>query len=426
MAARTRTSKLITIGGPVGLALGIILGTMAHNGTAPWIADLLPYIDPIGRIWMNALRVAVVPLTVCLLVVGVCSLPKGSTLGAWGARTIGWFVGLLVAGAVFSVAATQSYFAFNKPAKVELPPLSSPIAVNEVSENWVDDILPSNAIAAAAAGDVLPLAVIAVLFGLALRALGEERRKPVEAVFIGVRDAVLVFVNWVILAIPIGAFALTFSFAVESGLETAGALAHFTVYVCVLMLIVLAALVLATIIVSRRGTSAIIAAISPLIAVAVGTRSSLASLPSLVQSAGQIELPDPATEIVLPTAVSIFKINRTISSTVKILFMASIVGVVVSPQALIVFIATVILLSFATPGIPAGGSNSTMGAYIAAGVPIEAVVLFEVTEGITDIVKTPLNVVADFAVAVFVSRSFAPSRTRTSSTLSAVSEEPAG
>jgi Na+/H+-dicarboxylate symporter len=129
---------------------------------------------------------------------------------------------------------------------------------------------------------------------------------------------------------------------------------------------------------------------------------------------------------VLPTAVSIFKVNRTISSTAKILFMAAIVGVAISPQALIVFIGTVILLSFATPGIPAGGSNITMGAYVAAGVPIEAVVLFEVTEGITDVVKTALNVVADFAVAVFVSRSLAPTQTRTSSTLSAVSEEPAG
>jgi Na+/H+-dicarboxylate symporter len=89
-------------------------------------------------------------------------------------------------------------------------------------------------------------------------------------------------------------------------------------------------------------------------------------------------------------------------------------------------VTEIVLLSFATPGLPAGGSNATLGAYLAAGVPLETVVFFEVTDEITDIIKTVLNVVADFAVAVFVSRSLAPSQTRTSSTLSAVSEEPTG
>lgn len=419
-----KASRLITIGGPLGLGLGILLGTLAHNGSAEWLRDALPYVEPVGRLWMNALRVAVVPLTVTLLVTGICTIPKGGELGKWGARTFAWFLGLLLAGALFAVAATQVYFSVNPPERLELPTVSADVIEPEQAA-WTDQLIPTNAIAAAASGDVLPIAVLSALFGLALRSLGPERRKPVEHVFIGVRDATMVFVHWLLLAIPLGAFALTFSFAVESGLGAAGMLVHFTTFICVLVLVALGIVVLATLWAARRPAKETLAAVSPLVTVAVGTRSSLASLPTLIESANQLGLPEPAADIVLPTSVSVFKVNRTITATAKVLFVAAAFGIVVSPQALVVFIGTVVLLSFATPGLPGGGSNATWGAYMAAGLPIEAIVLFEVTEPITDVVKTALNVVADFAVAVFVSRGFTQTQSRTSSIPSAASEEPA-
>jgi Na+/H+-dicarboxylate symporter len=420
--AAKRPSKLITYGGPVGLLVGLLLGALAHSGKAPWLSGTQPWIEPIGRLWMNALSVAVVPLTVCLLVVGVCSLPTGRSLGKWGGRTIAWFVAMLVGAGALTAVVTGLYLAYNQPSPLTLTG-ASPAPAGAAASDWVDQFVPSNFFAAAASGDVLPLAILSVLFGLALRSIGEERRRPVEQVFVGVRDTVLAFVHWVVLAIPIGAFALTFSFAAESGLATAGALVHFTVYVSVLMLVVVGWLAAATVIVSRRKVNEMVAALSPLVSVAAGTRSSLASLPTLVESANQIGLPEPATEIVLPTAVSLFKLNRTISATAKVMFMAAAVGVVISPQALVVFVGTIVLLSFATPGLPAGGSNATWGAYLAAGVPIEVVVFFDVTDGITDIIKTVLNVVADFAVAVFVSRGITQTQTCTSSSALAASEE---
>lgn len=417
-----KASKLITIGGPLGLIAGFALGNLAHHGSV--VAKAQPFIEPLGKMWMNGLRVAVVPLTVCLLVCGVCSLPRGKALGNWGARTLAWIVGFLLLGALFTVPATKLYFSISPPQKLEIAK-TSPAPQEKAETDWVTQFVPTNIVDSAAKGDILPLAIFSVLFGLALRTLSEERRKPVESFFAGVRDAVLTFVHCLILAIPIGAFALAFTFATESGLQAATTLVQFTVYIWVLTLVALLVVLVATFISVRRPFSHTLAAVSPLISVAVGTRSSLASLPTLVESAKQLDLPDPASDIVLPTTVTIFKANRTISATGKVLFVAAAIGLVVPTQTLLVFIGTIVLLSFATPGLPSGANNSSWGAYMAAGLPIEAIVLFEVTDGITDIVKTAFNVASDFAVAVLVSRGISQTQTDTSSTALAASEEPA-
>jgi Na+/H+-dicarboxylate symporter len=134
-------------------------------------------------------------------------------------------------------------------------------------------------------------------------------------------------------------------------------------------------------------------------------------------------LDESASELVLPTSVGVFKMNRTVTSTAKVLFMAALTGTVVGPHALLVFVGTVVLLSFATPGLPAGGSNITTGAYLAAGIPIEAIVVFETVDGPTDAPKTAVNVLADLAVALFVSRAVTRTRTSPSPTLSTTCEE---
>ena len=423
-AGSKKTSKLVTIGGPVGLVAGLALGAAAHEGKAEWASTAADWIGPVGRLWMNALQVVVIPLTVCLLVAGVCSVPKGRVLGQWVSRTFLWIAGLLVAAGLFTIVAAKAYLAAIPPKRLDLPPGIEPPQAPERAADWVGQFVPTNLFEAAANGDVLPLAVLAVLFGLALRSVPEERRRPVESLFVGVRDAILVYVHWVLFAVPVGAFALTFAFAAKSGLVTAETLAQFVGLTCAMLVGVTLLVLVVLFVAARRRAVEMLAAVSPLVAVAAGTRSSLASLPSLVESAEGIGLPEPATELVLPTCVSLFKLNRTVSSTTKLLFLAAALGIVVSPYALFVFLGTVVLLSFATPGIPAGGSNVTWGAYMAAGVPLEAVVLVEVTDPLTDVFKTVLNVLADFTVAVLVWRGLTRTRTDSSSIPLGASEEP--
>jgi Na+/H+-dicarboxylate symporter len=103
--------------------------------------------------------------------------------------------------------------------------------------------------------------------------------------------------------------------------------------------------------------------------------------------------------------VSVFKVNRTISATVKLLFLSHVFGTPLSAPQIAAFVVTVIILSFSAVGVPGGGSAfKTLPAYLAAGVPIEGVVILETVDTIPDIFKTLLNVTGDMTAATVLTR----------------------
>ncbi|MGZ5472754.1 MAG: cation:dicarboxylate symporter family transporter, partial [Thermoanaerobaculia bacterium] len=148
-------------------------------------------------------------------------------------------------------------------------------------------------------------------------------------------------------------------------------------------------------------------AVAPAQLVAIGTQSSIASLPALVQGGtDHLGLPAKETGFVLPLCVSVFKLNRTVSATAKLLFLAYIYGVPIGIGTFTVFLVTVILLSFSAVGVPQGGvAFSTLPAYVAAGIPLEGIIVLEATAMAPDMLKTVLNVTANMSVATLLSRS---------------------
>jgi Na+/H+-dicarboxylate symporter len=118
----------------------------------------------------------------------------------------------------------------------------------------------------------------------------------------------------------------------------------------------------------------------------------------------RLRLSPAVAGFVLPLSVSTFKANRTISSTARFLFLAGLYGIALTPAQVLSFIVMVILLSFSTPGLPDTGTMRTLPAYLAVGIPIEAVLMLDAVEAIPDIFKTLLNVTADMTAAAVVAR----------------------
>jgi proton glutamate symport protein len=410
-ARHLTAASLLALGG------GLILGMVGHTSGGHVIPAMLDTLRPLGTLWVNALQAIVLPLVIThmLATIVVARDGEGGVMVRLGGKALLLFVIMLSAGGLFTALAAPPVLALyevepglvDQLGGVTVPDAARTATTGSLSPaEWVAALLPNNLIRAAAAGDVLSLLIFAVLFGLAVTRLPSEQRAPISALIQGLAAAMLILVRWVLLLTPVGVFVFSLSLALETGGTAAGLLGAFVLIQCVGMLVVTGLLYPLTALLGRVPVRAFARALAPAQVVAVSTRSSIASLPALIQGArDHLRLPGTATGFVLPLSSSLFKLNRTTSSTIKLLFLAHIYGIDLSPMAVVSFVAAIILLSFSSVGVPGGGvAFRTVPVYLAAGVPIEGIVILETVDAIPDIFKTLLNVTGQMSAATLLSR----------------------
>ena len=405
-----------------GLFAGVALGTVGHSVSGPVFAALAAVLQPTGAFWAASLQMTALPLVIAYTLAAVAGASGGKSLGTLGVRAVMLFVGLLVLAALFTlmVAPPLVQLYHIDPAAVSLLSRSTviPDAARQATgaaagaaggsvSDWVAALVPRNVFLSASQGELLPLLVFTILFSVAVRTLPDLQRDPLVRTFNAVAAALLQCVRWILIAGPVGILGLAFTLAYGAGLQSAGVLAAFVVIICLVMLAFTGLLYPLSAVVGRVRLRDFARAAAPAQLVAVSTRSSIASLPALVEGAtAHLDLPESATGFVLPLSVSLFKVNRTISAPVKLFFVAHVFGIPLSTGAIVTFVLTVILLSFSTIGVPGGGSSfKTLPAYLAAGLPLEGIVIMEAVDLIPDIFKTLLNVTGDMSAVTMLSRS---------------------
>jgi Na+/H+-dicarboxylate symporter len=373
----------LTIGSLAGLVAGIAMGSFAYVTATPVLQDAATVLGPIGTLWSNALRMIVLPLVISQLFIAIAGGASSARTGRMGALALVIFVGMLLLGAVFVVPVTLPLLGM-----VHLDPATA-AAIRAASGvdaaagertlafgDWLVGLVPTNGFAAVSNGDILPVVVVTVLFALATRHVAAEARRLLVTFFSAVSEATMVLTGWILTAMPIGVFAVAFALSAETGFQAAGAIAWYLVVLSLLLVAFTALLYPLTAVLARMPMRRFAAGVAPSQAVALGTRSSLASLPALMEGAeNRLSLPVGVSAFVLPLAVSTFKVNRTISAPFKLLFLAHLFGIPVSPAFLVIVIASVVVLSFSSPGIPSGGFLTTLPVYLAAGLPIVGLIL---------------------------------------------------
>jgi len=405
-----------TITALIALAAGLVLGVMAavQGGTLRLVVTL---VEPLGALWINAIRMTLVPLVVALLLTSVTSFADVRALGRLGARVVVLFLALLAGTAVVSAlvapplltrtpidattaATLRAHADSAAPAGAQLPTL----------RGFVVGLVPTNPVRAAADGEMLPLIVFVLLFALAVTRLAPDRRAGMAELFRVASDAMVVIVGWVLRATPIGVFALAAAMGAELGLGVVGPVVYYVVVLCGIVLVVGLMLYPVAAIVGRISLRRFARAAAPAQAMAIATRSSLASLPGLIEGARR-ELGDrPAlTGFVLPLSVATFKINTPISDLVGPLFLAHLYGVALSTTQVVTMTLVTIGMSFSNPGIPSGGLFVvTAPVMLSVGLPLDGIALLVAADAIPDIFNTVINVTGDMAVAAMIEPGAAP------------------
>jgi len=408
MAAMKRRPSLTTLT-LLALVAGFGGGLLAHAFSWGWVG-FAAVLDPIGTIWMNALRMTVIPLVLANLVVGIAGGRDSASLGRLGGLAVVMFVGALAVAGAVTVLITPWILGVLPAGVTHFAPVAraaTPSAPDAASSftSWLVGLVPANAFRAASDGDILPLLLFTVLFALALNRVSLELRRPLVTAARAVAEVIGVMLRWVLAMMPIGVFALAFPLAARTGPASAGAVGTFVTLESVLLIAATLLLYPLVALAGRVSIRTFARAASSAQAVALSTRSSIAALPSLIEGASrELGLPPSVTGFVLPLSVASFKMNRTISGGVKLVFLAHAYGIAISPAQLVTFLATMMLLSFSTPGIPSVGTVRSLPIYLALGIPLEGVLILNAVDAIPDLFKTVLNVTADLGVTVVTAR----------------------
>ena len=404
----------MTVAAITALALGLVIGVAAYETQHPVLLGIANALEPVGRLWTNGLRMIVLPLIVSHLVVALAAPSQSAKVGSLAAWSFAFFVALLALAACFTLVVGPPLvrrFAIDPEmlASLRASVIAGDVAPTDAASlrlsDWLTSLVPSNLIGAAARGEILPLVIGTLFFAAAMRAVADRWREILVDGFRAIGEVTRVMANWLIRLIPIAVLAITIGLTAQSGIVVAKGIGYFIVLLSALLLAAMLLLYPVTALASGMSLIRFARGMGPAQAVAAGTRSSLASLPVLLETAGdRIGLPAATAGFVLPLSVSVFKLNRTISSPLKLLFLAHLFGVPLAPQTILTFVLAVIVLSFGTPGIPSSGTMVTLPFYLAAGLPIEGIVLLSAVDAIPDIFKTMLNVTADMSVAALVTR----------------------
>jgi Na+/H+-dicarboxylate symporter len=216
----------------------------------------------------------------------------------------------------------------------------------------------------------------------------------------------LVIVEWILLVAPVGVFFLVLSLAARTGAELVAALGSFVLVACGLIVIAGAALYPIATVFGGISLRQFARACAPVQAVAFSTRSSLASLPAMLDSAGrQLKLSPEVSGMVLPVAVALFKFASPIARMTGTFFVAQLYGIDLGVAQITAITGAIAALSFYSPGIPSGGLFILTPIYVALNLPVEGVGLLIALDLIPDMFITTGNVTADMAVVAVLGRS---------------------
>lgn len=393
----------------IGLLLGAALG--------PVMGDVALYIKPIGDAFINLLVMIVVPLVMASLIVGTASLGDLRRLGRIGIKTLGYYAVATVVAVAMGLAAGKIFnpgAGLDEDIKQEM--LTgyaglTPEQLETVTEkpNVLEilvRIIPRNPIKAMADTDFLQIIFFALLFGIALTILPEEKRKPVLEVLEAINDAMIVLVKGVMQIAPYGVFVLIAAVAAQFGYGILITLAAYVLITIGTMLFFVFTFYPVTLTLSGMSPILFFKRFYEVAVFAFSTSSSNATLPLNLQvSEEELGVSKQVGAFVLPLGATVNMNGTAIYQGVSTIFIAQVFGISLGLGDLLMVVLTATLASVGAAGVPGIGVVTLTIVLNAIGIPIEGIALVVGVERLLDMTRTAVNVTGDTCCAIWVAKS---------------------
>ena len=385
----------------IGMVAGILAGLAflkAPDFTTEWI-------KPIGTIYINLLKFLVVPVVVCSITAGVISLQDLRRVGSVGVKTFIYYMFTTAVAVVIGLVIVNLFKGSFQPlSSADLSGLEYTAAEAPSVMDVIVGIFPDNLFGPMVSSDMLPVIVIAILFGAGILAAG-DRGKKIGALVEDMNEIVMKIMMMVIKITPIGVFCLMTNVVAVNGPEIVGTLA-LVIGIAYLSYLIHVVVVygLSVRFLSGMNPLKFAKGIYPAFICAFTTTSSNATLPLNIECCNKMGAEPEISSFVLPLGATINMDGTAIYQAVATVFIAACYGMdlTIGDMAMVVLTAT--LASVGTAGVSGAGMIMLAMVLTSIGIPVEGIAIIAGVDKVFDMGRTALNITGDATCALWISK----------------------
>ena len=376
----------------IAIALAVLAGfavNVAGEGvpSAPNLfgVSFLAVFNYIGALFLNALKMIIVPLIMSSIIVGMAGIGSSGNLGALGGRTLLFYATTTISAILVALVLVNAV----GPGYVDGEPAGDLLALDAPSEEIAERVegrgagdiaglflrmVPENVVMAAAEGEMLAIIFFALLFGYFMTRVGHDLAEPLFRFWDGVFNVMMRMTEWIMLFAPIGVFGLVAAVVAETGFAAAGPLLTFAL-TALAALLVHAFLVLPLFLRVFGGVVPwrIYPAMAPAMLTAFSTASSSATLPVTMECVEKnAGVSNKISSFVLPLGATVNMNGTALYECAAAMFLAQAYGLDLTFGVQFTIVVIALMTSIGVAGVPAASLVAIAIILAAIGLPVEA------------------------------------------------------
>lgn len=397
------TAKIMIAMG-AGILLGILLNALDSPVLHAWLTDGLFNMG--GKMFMNALKMLVVPLVIFSLICGVAGIGDVSTLGRVGGRALGLYVTTTALAIVMAISIS---LIIGPGHGFEMSGVEAgTITAKDAPSAWevFANIIPSNPISAAANGEMLQIIFYVIVLSVAALMLGDISKPFLQACEY-MNELMMKIVEIVMYFAPYGVFCLIAKVFAQEGLHVFLPVLGYSVSLVLALLIHCTVILM---IIFRLGTG-----LSPIIFLrkmwatqvfAFSTASSSATIPVNYRGVTEKLGADPSVaSFTIPFGATINMDGTAIMQGVATVFIANVYGIDLGIGGYLTVIGMAVLASIGTAGVPGVGMVMLTMVLSQVGLPLDGIAIILGVDRLMDMLRTAVNVTGDAMVTTLIAKS---------------------
>ena len=401
----------------IALVLAVVAGSLAGTSAGIFGVSFYAMFDFVGTLFLNALKMLIVPLVVSSIIVGIAGIGSGSAFGRLGLKTLLYYL----TTSLFAILVGLAIVNLVSPGIVGGEPARQLIGMSENTEDVVAKVegkgtgdlvevflrmIPVNVVAAAADGQMLGLIFFSLLFGFFMTKIEEPYAESQYRFWQSLFQVMMKITDWVMRFAPVGVFGLVAKVVASTGLSAFVPLAwFFTSVLAGLAVHFLLVLPLLLYFAGRVNPMRHFRAMAPALLTAFSTSSSAATLPltmeCLEKNAG---VSNRTSSFVLPLGATVNMDGTALYECVAAMFIAQAYGIELGFVQQFTIVLMALVTSIGVAAIPSASLVAIAIILAAVGLPVEAIGLILAVDRVLDMCRTSVNVFSDSCGAVIIAR----------------------